>query len=302
MPLDFPPYHQLEEKQLNVLEHPLDQSLFVVGPPGSGKTILAVYRAAMLSDHYSNVILISYNRMLRRLLQLLVNQQNFESSGNIEINTMHSFVWNFYIEKVHMEPPQIVAYQHDWKVMFYHLEQKGISPSSFPMIVDEGQDLPIEFFEFSARFVSNSITVFADVQQAIEDKFSTPAEIKKSAQLNDPIILQLNHRNTPEIIKLAEHFHTGCIPVATAVRQSLGELPELTRSPNLEFTANLIFNWYGSRAGSIGIVVKHNAIGRQIFSILKKRLPRNQIFIYHYPTLEKVFWSSSLTSICIIAL
>ena len=31
-------------EQLDVLEYPLDKSLFVVGPPGSGKTVLAMHR------------------------------------------------------------------------------------------------------------------------------------------------------------------------------------------------------------------------------------------------------------------
>ena len=39
-----------DEEQLDVYETPFDESLFVVGPPGSGKTVLAVHRAQMLVE------------------------------------------------------------------------------------------------------------------------------------------------------------------------------------------------------------------------------------------------------------
>ena len=51
-----------EPDQLNVLEYPLDRSLFVVGPPGSGKTVLALHRAQMLADRQRRVTLVTYNR------------------------------------------------------------------------------------------------------------------------------------------------------------------------------------------------------------------------------------------------
>lgn len=66
------------EEQLEVLEHPLDQSLFVAGPPGSGKTVLAVYRAQMVAEAEAAqtktkqpIPIVTFSRMLRRLLVLL---------------------------------------------------------------------------------------------------------------------------------------------------------------------------------------------------------------------------------------
>ena len=82
------------EEQLEVLEHPLDQSLFVVGPPGSGKTVLAVYRAQMVAEAEAAqteaeqpVAIVTFSRMLRRLLALLDEQRSTYAK------TMHSFVW-----------------------------------------------------------------------------------------------------------------------------------------------------------------------------------------------------------------
>ena len=38
------------DEQLDVLEHPLNESLFVAGPPGSGKTVLATTRAQAVAN------------------------------------------------------------------------------------------------------------------------------------------------------------------------------------------------------------------------------------------------------------
>jgi MoxR-like ATPase len=50
---------------------PLDEPLFVVGPPGSGKTVLAVRRARALAEDSREAVLITYNRLLRRQASLL---------------------------------------------------------------------------------------------------------------------------------------------------------------------------------------------------------------------------------------
>ena len=67
--------------QLEVLEHPLDRSLFVAGPPGSGKTVLALQRAQMIAEMQEPVPIVTYNRMLRRLLALMQDVDLFLVHG-----------------------------------------------------------------------------------------------------------------------------------------------------------------------------------------------------------------------------
>ncbi len=54
----LPTWEELEsvDEQLDVLEWPLDETIFVAGPPGSGKTVLAVRRAQMVAEGQGDCI------------------------------------------------------------------------------------------------------------------------------------------------------------------------------------------------------------------------------------------------------
>ena len=101
----LPTYEEIarDEEQLEVYETPFDESLFVVGPPGSGKTVLAVHRAQMLASDGITVALITYNRMLRRLIAQLTEDQ-------VEAQTMHQFVSTRYLAQANAGAPCTARY------------------------------------------------------------------------------------------------------------------------------------------------------------------------------------------------
>ena len=92
--MHLPTWEELSSvpEQLDVLEYPLDQSLFVAGPPGSGKTVLAMHRARQAAEFEAarnraapQVGVVTFNRMLRRLLALM-------NEGGVGVSTMQSQV------------------------------------------------------------------------------------------------------------------------------------------------------------------------------------------------------------------
>ena len=278
----LPAWDELIEEQLEVLEVPLDQPLFVVGPPGSGKTSLAIHRARMAArlertwvNASQRVAIVTFNRMLRRLLAL-VNATQLAY-------TMHGFLWEDYRRRTSENPPHVPydTYTPDWQAVFATLSQHPNNhPTRSHMVVDEGQDLPSEFFRYASRYAAKTLTVFADENQAVSEKRTSLAQIKAAANLDDPLLLDMNHRNTPEVARLAEHFYSGRLPVASVSRAKSGEIPRLIRSAGLDATAELISNWCETRGGTVGVVIDRNDVGLALHSKLVKNLPRHRVDSY----------------------
>ena len=214
--------------------------------------------------------------MLRRLLTLM-------DEGQIDVSTMHSFVWTDYTRRTGSHPPRRAddRYAYDWNTMLTGLRghTRG-HPDRSHLVVDEGQDLPEGFFQYASRHVSGTMTVFADEDQALDSRRSTLAQIKAAAGLADPVLLTRNHRNTVEIARLAEHFHRGRLPVATVVRSPSGPRPRLVRSPDSDSSVTKIANQFENLGGSIGVIVHKNATGDDLYRRLKKRLPRARVDMY----------------------
>ncbi len=273
----LPTYDEIasDEEQLAVIETPLDQSLFVAGPPGSGKTVLAVHRAQMLAKAGHSVVLVTYNRMLRRLIVQLIEEEK-----NVHIKTMHSFVGCHYCNQTNSDTvPSFRDYEYDWSSIFTTLQHYDVQYSLTHVIVDEGQDLPKNFFRYLRDFVATTIIVFADEEQALSDKHSTLRDIKEAAGLGDPVLLKYNHRNRPEIARVGEYFHAGSIPIPIVKREALGELPEV-RLYREDGMVGLIANWYRNRSGRIGVAVVRNDTGEIFCAQLQAQLPREDVYLY----------------------
>ena len=274
----LPTYEELsnDEEQLGVLETPLDEPLFVVGPPGSGKTSLAVWRGDALAQLHGRTPVITYNRMLRRSLYLVAAEHGI----GVDASTMQSYVWKDFRRRTHTEVPTIPPdlYAYDWNAMVKRLGNTG--PDHESLVVDEGQDLPEGFFTYASRYIARTLSVFADEEQAISGSRSTLAQIKGAAGLPNPVILSENHRNTPEIARLAEHFHKGRLPAAKVIRSLVGDIPQLVRTAGTDATASRIANEFRNRSGSVGAIVGPDTTSESIWTALCKRVPKARVDRY----------------------
>lgn len=270
--MHLPPWNELIEEQLDVLETPLDESLFVVGPPGSGKTVLAVQRTDMLHERHGPAArLVTFNRMLRRLASLL--------SSHGSPATMHSFASLEFQKQTGEKPPTLAnSYDFDWATMI--TKAAGTNHLYEHIVIDEGQDLPQDFYSYVTMCLTKHVSVFADEDQAISGRRTTLEQIQNATGLRSPRILTCNHRNAPEIARVAEHFHSGRLPAASVQRGAISEVPQLICAPDLKTTANRIAIHYRNRGGTIGVVVCRNATILLLLSELQKKLSDVRISFY----------------------
>lgn len=266
--MQLPKLDDLKGKQYDVYAHPFEQPLFVVGPPGSGKTTLAVIRAARLVDDTDkSVMLVTRNRLLAALAKQL-------SGGKINTNTMSSFFTSDFAARFPgAQPLGFTGYNYDWNDSIAKYERAGVVAKLDYLLVDEAQNLPEGFFRWAVRFGGKVVTVFADEDQTTDAKRSSLAEIQR-AGLPEPIRLTMNYRNTLQIAEVAEHFHRSAkLPPGIVPAQRAGDAPRLERVAGFDDLADLVARSYRNRAGFIGVIVRlKDEVNIEVDS-LRRRLP-----------------------------
>lgn len=84
----MPNARQISEEQQDIFEDaPMDGSILVSGPPGTGKTVIAFLRANLLAKKKQDVTVIMFNRVLRRYTENVAK----DIHGSVQSKTMHSW-------------------------------------------------------------------------------------------------------------------------------------------------------------------------------------------------------------------
>lgn len=278
--MKLPKVDDLVGKQRSVYKTPPDEPLFVAGPPGSGKTTLAVLRARFLAGPPlgRRVALVTKNRMLAALANELGNAE-------FDTTTMNSLVSGDYWSRFHEFVPQFRQHRsfvYDWDSVLNDYEQAEVEPLFDHMVIDEGQNLPVGFFHWASRYGAKTLTVFADEEQATDAQRASLDEIGDATGLAKLVRLTDNHRNTPEIAAVAEHFHHSMIlPPAIVQKAAGGEVPMLLRLGSLDELTRRIATRYRNRGEAIGVIVQpRKQDAYQLHSAIKARLPTTRVDVY----------------------
>ena len=221
MPIKMPTYTQLSAEQKRILEDAsFDKTLMVTGPPGTGKTVIALWQAKQISDfNDTEVSLIMYNRVLRKYTEGWGNLKK----SKVEVKTYHSWtykIWKDVKGKFAGLPPQEPQFNYLWAVIGHELlqarAQEG-SPMNFGrVVIDEAQDFSSEFYKqlglLSATEQIRASVVADENQRLDESQNSSLDEIESSLQVGGEVQkypLTRNYRNTLQIDALARCFYFG---------------------------------------------------------------------------------------------
>ncbi|MGY4490353.1 AAA family ATPase [Pseudomonas sp. TE3610] len=274
----LPKLDDLIDEQDSVYTHPINEHLLVVGPPGSGKTSLAVLRAQYLKNRGKKTLLITKNRMLAVLANQLGN-------GTVTTMTMHSFVSNHYYSLFQKQIPQHAPYHYVWPQVIQQYEDVEYGYCYDHIVVDEGQNLPAGFYQWMVRYGAPTVSVFTDENQTTDDQSSTIGHMR-AASLPEEKHLYENHRNTDEIARVAEHFHRSIHLAPARVRRAFsGEIPRLETGRTWEEIATLVANRFTNRKQSVGVIVQKVDDALEVQGLLKAALPSGtRIDVYTHKT------------------
>jgi superfamily I DNA/RNA helicase len=265
-------YLDLTPEQRACLEGlPFDGNHLVSGPPGSGKSLLAVQRAVMLALTGAPVTLLTYSNLLRQSLAAAAHALG-PVDRSVRVSTAHTWLAEWYGGGL----ARGADGWYDWEVLFDRAADTGPIPG-LTLVVDEGQDLPPQFY-LLCRMLGARTTVCADECQRLTDTNSTLADIARSLGRCTRHDIDGNHRTTQQIASFAAHFRTGGHAPALPDRQ--GPTPRLHRFHERGAADLLILLTQQHPQHTIGVIANSKHTQFSLLGSLSRRAPRLKAQLY----------------------
>ena len=277
---ELPEEEDLGDDQRGVINLDLAESHLVSGPPGSGKSVMAVYRTISLDGLEEPVILIMHGKVLTLFTEGALRHQGVDSAV---ISTYDAWFPRWFRSAYGQDPPRISKWRFDWDAC---IRLAGEHPAPEPLrphvIVDEGQDLPQMFYIFLS-LAARTMTVFADENQAIREDNSTLEEIMAAGLITSTAELVTNYRNTRAINAFAGHFWIGdgAPPAEMTDSAEDGDKPVLDCDPDLTTTINRIAQYEQNHSHlQIGVLLPYSRQVTRFYNRLSRRRTSNLVQMY----------------------
>ncbi|MFF4610003.1 DNA helicase [Streptomyces albidoflavus] len=274
MTLTYTDLTALQRTALDAL--PFAGNHVVSGPPGSGKSVLAVHRAVMLALTGGPAVLLTRSHLLRQSIQPAITALGPEEDG-VTVSTAHAWLASWYRQRTGATAPRADDGWYDWRA-FIREATLAEPVADLSVVVDEGQDLPQEFYRF-CRLLGARITVFADECQQLTETHSTLAEVSKALGGCPVREIGGNHRNTQQIAELAGHFHVGRTPQDLPARQ--GPPPRLHALPRPGAVVELVLGLAQTQPRqTIGVILGSTRAQFDLVTRLDRAAPRLNAQMY----------------------
>jgi DNA helicase IV len=235
----LPAYEQLSVEQDRAINLDTRGNYLVTGPPGSGKTVVALHRATQFRGASRLImhskVLTGYTRSASDELEL----------GADSSQTYHQYLYRYWRQRFKTQVPQSEPFVHDWPAILTRVvDEPNEAKETGHVIVDEGQDLPREFYFMLQNIADDGFTIFADENQRIGEHNSDLKTIQESCglQADAVVTLRRNYRNTMEIALVAKCYYTGLPTGVPDLPERRGELPLIRKDRSSDAVLRRIVN------------------------------------------------------------
>lgn len=269
---------------------PLDGATLVSGPPGTGKTVVAFYRAETAAKKGQVPRVVMYNNVLYKYSSNASKNKAVRSG----VDTWFSWFGRWWKSVFGTYFPQRAPYNPDWDQMIPMVLALACDPAAKRrayaqwghLIIDEGQDFAKQFYQVAAVVLQHAstergnglaLTVLADENQRLNvDRNACLAEIERSLSLPPErhYRLKRNYRNTFEIARAAAHFYCGLpsgMPELPKGRH--GAKPRMIRTEDLNASVDVIRRFVENQSDlEIGVFLPTQALQTKYANKLEFRL------------------------------
>ncbi len=280
---ELPGVQDLSKEQEAARALPEEGRHLVIGGPGTGKSVLALLRARRNHQDGVPYLFLVFNHLLHQATKQLFGDK---LESRTWMSWFHEIFWQIAEEPV----PKLGAggdqfLPIDWngvaKIIANLPEIRSIDRPF--LIIDEGQDMPPQFYHSLVNLGFENFFVVADQNQQITEENSTIADIRKVLDigLEEVVRLTRNYRNPRSVAELAAHF---CTDERSSTR------PELPG--RVSAAAPLLYEYQGDqldRVASgiamrafrnprelIGVMTPNNAVRERYFEALGRAIDRRR--------------------------
>lgn len=272
--MKLPTQQQLTVEQKTPISAPMTQSMIVTGPPGSGKTVVAIYRMrqARKVDPDRTVTAITYSKLLAHYMH--------DGGDKTQASTYHLWLWQYWKKCTGSYPPLFEPYHYDFSSMIDHAEKISSSNAAMfarwnwgHLVIDEAQDLPLKFFELlqvlMTKFGNEPAKTRPVLTVLLDDNQTTRFTRKPRADTDERDIvtinrikedfpatvyeLRKNHRNTSEVSKFSSYFYIGTTSGIAEPSSRAGDVPRLRTYQSNQQLAAFVFSQAQTKACAVGV-------------------------------------------------
>ncbi len=290
---ELPGIQDLGKEQEAALALPREGQHLIVGGPGTGKSVLALLRARRHRQQRHDYLFLVFNHLLNQ-----ASEQLFGTG--LVTETWDGWFRSMFREAAGrpvpvLEPTNGGYRPIDWTSVadiIRSLPDGETEPRPL-LVIDEGQDMPPEFYQALANLGFERFFVVADQNQQIREANSSRRDIENclAIETRDVIELRRNYRNNYRVARLARHFYTGdpASPPPELPGPAPGDVPRLFAYAESDIDAVarriLLFADRDPRQ-LIGVLAPNNRVRERYVEVLRTvdaRLdnPRPDIGTFH---------------------